>query len=59
MTNSQNYLLNQINNGRTFKQYSYKKTTKLQFTDNMETVNIKTVMALRKKGYSIVWEINK
>tara|TARA_B110000285_G_C15062616_1_gene583230 strand:- start:909 stop:1088 length:180 start_codon:yes stop_codon:yes gene_type:complete len=58
MTNSQNYLLNQINNGRTFKQYAYKNTTKLQFSDNMETVNIKTVMALRKKGHSIVWEIN-
>ena len=59
MTKSQNYLLNQINNGRTFKQYAYKWTNKLQFTDNMETVNIKTVGALRKKGYSIVWEINK
>ena len=58
MTNAQNYLLNQISIGRIFKQYAYKNTTKLQFTDNMETVNIKTVMALRSKGHSIVWEIN-
>jgi hypothetical protein len=54
----QTYILNQIELGREFKQFNYKNTSKIQFIDNMETINIKTIQALRKQGYTITWEIN-
>ena len=58
MNTVQNYTLNQIESGREFKQFNYKNTSKIQFTDNKETINIKTIQALRKLGHTIVWEIN-
>jgi hypothetical protein len=54
----QTYILNQIELGREFKQFNYKNTSKIQFIDNMETINIKTIQALRKQGHTITWEIN-
>ena len=41
----QNYTLNQIESGREFKQFNYKNTSKIQFIDNMETINIKTIQS--------------
>lgn len=54
----QNYTLNQIESGREFKQFNYKNTSKIQFIDNMETINIKTIQSLRRLGYTITWKIN-
>ena len=54
----QKYILDQIKSGREFKQFNYKNTSKIQFVDNMETINIKTIQALRKQGHTITWEIN-
>ena len=54
MTANQTYLLEQIiDKGRKLKQVNYKMTSRIQFTDNNEVVNIRTIQALRKFGYFI------
>lgn len=58
MTTSQIYLLEQIKLERKFKQFNYKMISKIQFTDTMETINIRTIQSLRKLGFSISIEIN-
>tara|TARA_R100001244_G_scaffold11860_2_gene14028 strand:+ start:5674 stop:5853 length:180 start_codon:yes stop_codon:yes gene_type:complete len=58
MTTSQTYLLEQIELGRTFKQFNYNMTSKIQFIDTMEVINIRTIQSLRKLGFSILIEIN-
>ena len=54
MTANQTYLLEQIiDKGRKLKQVKYKMTSRIQFKDNDEVVNIRTIQALRKFGYFI------
>tara|TARA_R110000822_G_scaffold76833_6_gene184746 strand:- start:126 stop:314 length:189 start_codon:yes stop_codon:yes gene_type:complete len=56
----QTYTLNQISLGRKFKQFNYKNTSKIQFTDNMETINIRTIQYLKKQGYlKFNWQIEQ
>lgn len=60
MTKPQKYLLEQINSGRTFSQYNYKMVSKLQFDDNMETINIRTVQSLNRiLETPLTWNIKK
>ncbi len=54
MTANQTYLLEQLlNKGRKLKQVKYKMTSRIQFKDNDEVVNIRTIQALRRLGYFI------
>ncbi len=54
MTANQTYVLEQIiDKGRKLKQVKYKMTSRIQFMDNDEVVNIRTIQALRKLGYFI------
>ena len=60
MTANQTYVLEQIiDKGRKLKQVNYKMTSRIQFTDNNEVVNIRTIQALRKLGYFIDVVIEK
>ena len=57
ITTSQKYLATQLEAGRAIHQVNYKMVSKIEFKDNGEVINIKTIKALRKKGLSIEWGI--
>tara|TARA_R110000772_G_scaffold176877_1_gene288514 strand:- start:368 stop:547 length:180 start_codon:yes stop_codon:yes gene_type:complete len=57
MTASQKYLVSQLEAGRAIHQVNYKMVSKIEFKDNGEVINIKTIKALRKKGLVIEWSI--